>query len=699
MNKLTITTVHKFELLYNDRKSGGNHNGSYYRPIPPEGYYSIGDYGQPDYSLPSPSITIIAVKPLEEGALARPTDYTEIWTDKGSGARMNGSFWLPVPPVGYKAVGTVAQNGHGKPPLDAIMCIREDLLLPAEIGKMVWTDSGTGADHDFGSWQITSSNEKAKLSGSFVGTNSHRPPVNAKNLFCINKDFIEKPSTLLSIVSVQDFELLYNDRKSGGDHDGSYYRPIAPDGYYTIGDYGQGNYRSPAPFGCAIAVKPLEDGVLARPTDYTKIWTDKGSGARMNGSFWLPVPPAGYKAVGTVAQNGHDKPSLDRIMCVREDLVLVGKIGDMIWTDSGTGADHDFGSWKITCPNEDAILANTFIGVPSHSPSDSGGNLFCINAVYTKLEQTKMPQIRNLNFIQSMKKISFTKNGCPLHYHSCYGNRWQHLQDMIRLPDANGMQYYMGTFSQNCSDGEGGLVFVGEVSPQETKGKVIWWEELNNKHKAGGFNHPGDIRRVGDTVIIAGQNWDKSWPFCDPLNMGNGGQAILFYDVSQPNNPVYKGKVNSCWDFNTNKEVSGDIDMVTASYSGEYYYLAFNGLKCRAKSFTPYASWQLVQKGNDGSPSPVSFTNGGTQIIGDAATENGKLTYRKINYSPDPNRLNRTTNAVSRENIHTVSYPKSSFSDGVTSSLSLLADGTGQIVYANVESDDYMEIELIQGEN
>lgn len=189
---LAIKTVDSFILKYNDRKSGGHHDGSFYRPVTTSGYYSIGDYGQSDYKDPFPCIPVISVMALEEDALARPIDYKKIWLDSGSGAKLDGSFWLPVPPVGYKAVGTVAHNGRSeKPLLDSIMCIREDLLIPGDIGKMIWDDSGTGAHHDFGSWQIISTLDKGQPSGSFIAESSHKKPDSAANLFCLNKDYIE----------------------------------------------------------------------------------------------------------------------------------------------------------------------------------------------------------------------------------------------------------------------------------------------------------------------------------------------------------------------------------------------------------------------------------------------------------------------------------------------------------------------------
>ena len=106
-----------------------------------------------------------------------------------------------------------------------------------------------------------------------------------------------------------------------------------------------------------------------------------------------------------------------------------------------------------------------------------------------------------------IRTITLAENGFRLDYHSILFQRTEHLQAMIRLPDSNGNEYYMGTFSQDCVEDDCGMVFVGEVPPGALLGDVIWMDILNSSHPALAFNHPGDLHRIGDYVIIAGQNW------------------------------------------------------------------------------------------------------------------------------------------------------------------------------------------------
>jgi len=312
-----------------------------------------------------------------------------------------------------------------------------------------------------------------------------------------------------------------------------------------------------------------------------------------------------------------------------------------------------------------------------------------------------MDLLNSIKYSKISRRITFNKNGYPLDYHYLWGltpfkTNWQHLQDMIRLPDANGKQYYMGTFSQNCSNDEGGIVFVCDLKPGD-QGKVIWMDELNNSHLAGGYNHPGDLRRIGNIVVIAGQNWDGSIGTNagvalggDEMHRGKGNkQNILFYDVSNPAKPRYLGKLNSCWAGTVRKTVSGDIDEVFAVKLGDYYYLSFNGLKCRSKVFYPHAQWEFVEKGGVSSPSPVMFPVKGIHYVGAASFNkaSSKVVFTEVVLPTD-----KEHKAVSIES----SIPRFSFSEDSTYSLSTLANGKSYIIITKAESDDLIEIEEIE---
>jgi Vacuolar protein sorting-associated protein 62 len=97
----------------------------------------------------------------------------------------------------------------------------------------------------------------------------------------------------LEVKRICDYQLSYIDKGSGGKIDGSFYLPNIPNGYSMIGGYAQGNYHDPSD--CVLAVKPVNPqsvSLLQAPQDWKRLWKDKGSGANMDGSIWHPSPPS-----------------------------------------------------------------------------------------------------------------------------------------------------------------------------------------------------------------------------------------------------------------------------------------------------------------------------------------------------------------------------------------------------------------------
>src|SRR5262245_35032952 len=172
-----------------------------------------------------------------------------------------------------------------------------------------------------------------------------------------------EPTLLISTTSLYDW--VYSDKGSGADMDVTIWRPHPGDASYSIiGDYAQGNYG--APTGSALIVKAINDDpqnpLLQPPQCYNQVWTDKGSGGDHDGSIWFPVPPDGYFSIGFVGQSGYDKPSLLNYACLRRDLVEQADVGALIWNDKGSGADQDVSLYQIVG------VANAFVAQGNYNP-------------------------------------------------------------------------------------------------------------------------------------------------------------------------------------------------------------------------------------------------------------------------------------------------------------------------------------------
>ncbi|WP_456022786.1 Vps62-related protein [Pseudomonas protegens] len=158
----------------------------------------------------------------------------------------------------------------------------------------------------------------------------------------------------------------------------AFWRPTpAPDllpGYFPLGDLaapglGDINGKKVVTVVCESAtpsVDPTKGKALRRPDDFELIWRDSGSGSKKDGAIWRPIPPEGYVALGSVCSNGHDKPSLNSIRCVRADLLIASGTSDPLWNDKGSGARQSISVWSAVPPaaasGEIHLAPGTFAG-------------------------------------------------------------------------------------------------------------------------------------------------------------------------------------------------------------------------------------------------------------------------------------------------------------------------------------------------
>jgi hypothetical protein len=156
-------------------------------------------------------------------------------------------------------------------------------------------------------------------------------------------------------------KLTWSDKGSGADLDGFFFTPSAESSYYIIGGYAS-RKGDPNAKKCVISVRPSKSNpeetpeLLVPPSDWSLIWTDKGSGADTDGSMWHGVPPGkGYKCLGSVAQKGYKKPVLSNYRCVHSGLTKKIQNKSIVWTDKGSGADRDVTVFNL--PNSKSFFA------------------------------------------------------------------------------------------------------------------------------------------------------------------------------------------------------------------------------------------------------------------------------------------------------------------------------------------------------
>ncbi|KAM0246280.1 hypothetical protein ACHAQJ_010283 [Trichoderma viride] len=175
----------------------------------------------------------------------------------------------------------------------------------------------------------------------------------------------------LIAMTTTSFSQRWNDRGSGATRDGGFWHPNSQDDFRPLGSVGVPNYSDINGNYSAILIKANPNGTgdlppVASPTGYTQVWKDEKSGAAKDGSFWRPIPPNGYVALGDVArQEWSPAPSQNDVWCVREDLVEQGSLAaNSVWDDKRSGAKHDVSIWEIrttTCFDTEPVTAEPVI--------------------------------------------------------------------------------------------------------------------------------------------------------------------------------------------------------------------------------------------------------------------------------------------------------------------------------------------------
>ncbi len=146
------------------------------------------------------------------------------------------------------------------------------------------------------------------------------------------------------------------------------------------------------------------------------------------------------------------------------------------------------------------------------------------------------------------------------YYDSASGKELFHPQHVVRLPNKDGRAYFMVAQSRahngwitllqsapNQIDPATDLLITN--GPGVRPGKYLW-EDLytgrfnGNFNPVGNWNHPGKMELIGGVLVVAAQNWKESVPGVD-YAQGDSEDAVLFYDVRDPEHPRYWGAMTA----------------------------------------------------------------------------------------------------------------------------------------------------------
>lgn len=117
------------------------------------------------------------------------------------------------------------------------------------------------------------------------------------------------------------------------------------------------------------------------------------------GYIWLPIPPDGYKAVGSIVTTSPNKPSLDKIQCVRSDLTDTSETNKWIW---GPGSEiNPMGFNVFTLQPSKRGRTETGVSVGTFIAQD-GGTSSSLSISCLKNSISNLSSMPNLNQIKAL---------------------------------------------------------------------------------------------------------------------------------------------------------------------------------------------------------------------------------------------------------------------------------------------------------
>ncbi|XP_061363943.1 hypothetical protein At1g04090-like [Gastrolobium bilobum] len=209
----------------------------------------------------------------------------------------------------------------------------------------------------------------------------------------------------LQVAQVTTFNKVWAAYDGGPDNQGfTMFEPrVIPQGFSMLGSYSQPNNKPQ--FGWVLVAKDVSssttNGTLKQPVDYTLVWNSASLSITQDfpGYVWLPIAPNGYKALGHVVTTTPDKPSLDKIRCVRSDLTYQGETYSWIW---GTGKDSDpsgFNVYDVRPSNRGTQAPGVRVGtfVAQNGGSTSLQSIACLKNINANTKY--MPNLRQIDAI------------------------------------------------------------------------------------------------------------------------------------------------------------------------------------------------------------------------------------------------------------------------------------------------------------
>ncbi|XP_027083420.2 hypothetical protein At1g04090-like [Coffea arabica] len=297
----------------------------------------------------------------------------------------------------------------------------------------------------------------------------------------------------------------------------TFYEPSEiPDGFFMLGSYSQPNDQPL--FGSLFVGKVVANTIgrpetLKSPIDYTLVWSTELSKIRQSGPgyIWYPIPPDGYEAAGYVVTSASEKPSLDKIRCVRSDFTHDCDIEKWIWGESSSISADGFSAYSLR-PSARGTLDQ---GVPVGSfifmknwDADALTSVSCLkNNNFSLFSIESMPNLRQIHAL-------FQTYSLLIYFHP----QETYLPSSVNWFFSNGALLY--TKGQESTPSP--IKFQGENLPRGGLDDGRYWLDLpadeTSKEKLKKGNFPSSEAYLHVKSMFGGTYSDiVIWIFC-PFN-------------------------------------------------------------------------------------------------------------------------------------------------------------------------------------
>ncbi|KAG6739691.1 hypothetical protein POTOM_057305 [Populus tomentosa] len=192
----------------------------------------------------------------------------------------------------------------------------------------------------------------------------------------------------LQVCQVVSLNKIWATNEGGPDNLGAtFFEPSQmPQGFSMLGCYSQPNNRML--HGWVLAGKDDTGEALTKPVDYTLVWSSESLQIKQEGAgyIWLPTPLDGYKALGCVVTTSPEKPSLEKVRCVRSDLTDDCQTDKWIWGQGKESDPNGFNVFSLRPSNRGTqamgVSVGTFVAQNTTSASIS---LACLKNIESNL--------------------------------------------------------------------------------------------------------------------------------------------------------------------------------------------------------------------------------------------------------------------------------------------------------------------------